>query len=110
MPASRCPETEMDDLIALLAEQQSTPAGPEHRLLAEVTSAAMRDPDTEHLLRTCLDRLRSAASAALSNDVLAGVVVDLYLGAITSKSLNRRQPSEEDMLPVLRRLIASDPT
>jgi AcrR family transcriptional regulator len=99
---------EMDELIALLAEQQSTPAGPEHRLLAEVTSAAMREPGTEHLLRTCLDRLRSAATVSPSDDVLPGLVVDLYLGAITSKSLNRPQPPETDMLAVLRRLIAPD--
>jgi AcrR family transcriptional regulator len=103
-------ETEMDGLIAVLTEQQSTPPAPEHRLLAEVTSAAMRDPDTEHLLRACLDRLRATTSALLSNDLLAGIVVDLYLGAITSKSLNRRQPSGEEMVRVLRRLIASDPT
>jgi AcrR family transcriptional regulator len=101
-------EPEMDELIALLAEQQSTPPGPEHRLLAEVTSAAMRDPDTEHVLRTCLDLLRSTAAVSLSNSMLAGVVVDLYMGAITSKCLNRRQPSEEDMLAVLRGLIAPD--
>jgi AcrR family transcriptional regulator len=121
-------DVELDGLIALLAEQQSAPPGPEYRLLAEVTGEAMRNPDTERILRACVSRLGSAAAASTerasteraapggtvdaraSTDALAGVIVDLYLGAITAKSLNRRQPPEEDMLAVLRILLAPDPS
>jgi AcrR family transcriptional regulator len=103
---------DIDDLVALLAEQHAAPPGPEHLLLADVTSAAMRTPDTERMLRTCLERLRSATAAAIEHaetsrtadvrpsvDVMAAVVVDLYLGAITAKTLHLRQPRRTKCSP-----------
>jgi AcrR family transcriptional regulator len=108
----------IDELVALLARQQSAPPGPEYRLLADVTSTAMRDPDTARRLRAGLDRLRSVATDSIeqakadgtvgtrhSTDALVALIVDLYLGAVVSKSLNLRQPEQADLLAVLHKLL-----
>jgi AcrR family transcriptional regulator len=112
---------DIDQLVAVLAEHHSARPGPEHRLLAEVTGTAMRDADTERVLRAGLDRLSSVAAGSmerakgggtidrrLSTDVRVALIVDLYMGAVVSKALNRRPAPEAEVLAVLRKLLASD--
>ena len=107
----------LGDLSALLARQMSAPPEPEHRLLTEVTGAAIRDPKAEALLRAGLERIETVARTSierakaggeiderLSTDALVSVIVALYLGAITSKSFDLPQPDPEDVLEVLSRL------
>ena len=112
----------IDELAALLARQLSEPPEPEHRLLTEVTGAAIRDQKAEAMLRASIERIEEVAEAtieqakadgridsALSTEALVAVVVNLYLGAITSKSFDLPQPAYEDVLAVLARLDLAPP-
>jgi AcrR family transcriptional regulator len=107
----------VEELAALLALQLSEPPEPEHRLLTEVTGAAIRDQKAEAMLRASIERIETVAEQAieqgkaderidetLSTEALVAVVVNLYLGAITSKSFDLTQPRREDVLEVLARL------
>jgi AcrR family transcriptional regulator len=110
-------DMDLDMLAAVLARQLSEPPEPEHRLLTEVTGAAIRDRKAEGLLRIGVERIEAVAERAiddakaagrldeaLSTDALVAVVVNLYLGAITSKSFDLPQPSQDEVLEVLARL------
>jgi AcrR family transcriptional regulator len=110
-------DLDLDALTAVLARQLSEPPEPEHRLLTEVTGAAIRDRKAEGLLRIGVERIEAVAEhaiedakaagrldQALSTDALVAVVVNLYLGAITSKSFDLPQPSQQEVLEVLARL------
>jgi AcrR family transcriptional regulator len=110
-------DVDIDDLAALLALQLSEPPEPEHRLLTEVTGAAIRDQKAEAMLRASIERIEAVAEQAieqgkadgrideaLSTEALVAVAVNLYLGAITSKSFDLPQPRREDVLEVLARL------
>jgi AcrR family transcriptional regulator len=110
-------DVDLDELGALLARQLSEPPEPEHRLLTEVTGAAIRDRKAEAVLRTGVGRIEAVAESAierakadgridegLSTRALVAVIVNLYLGAITSKSFDLPQPSHDEVLEVLARL------
>ncbi len=110
-------DMDLDALTSVLARQLSEPPEPEHRLLTEVTGAAIRDRKAEGLLRIGVERIEAVTEraverakaagrldASLSTDALVAVVVNLYLGAITSKSFDLPQPSQEEVLDVLARL------
>lgn len=110
-------------LTELLVRHLSTPPAPEHRLLTEVTGAALRDKQAESLLRSGVEQIESLAHRSieqakadghidqtLSSDALVGLVVNLYLGAITSKSFDLPQPPPEEVAKVLATLnLASSP-
>jgi AcrR family transcriptional regulator len=110
-------DMDLDTLTAVLARQLSEPPEPEHRLLTEVTGAAIRDRKAEGLLRIGVERIEGVAEraiedakasgridAALSTEALVAVVVNLYLGAITSKSFDLPQPNQDEVIEVLARL------
>jgi AcrR family transcriptional regulator len=110
-------DVDIGDLAALLALQLSEPPEPEHRLLTEVTGAAIRDQKAEAMLRASIERIEEVAEhaieqakadgrvdEALSTEALVAVIVNLYLGAITSKSFDLAQPRREEVLEVLARL------
>jgi AcrR family transcriptional regulator len=110
-------ELGFDELAVLLAAQQSASPAPEYRLLSEVASAAVHDDGIKAVLRACIARLdaevrrsiddaKSGGTIAreVSTDALAAVIVDLSLGAITSKSLGRPQLPQSEMLEVIMAL------
>ncbi len=109
----------LGDLSALLAGQLSTPPEPEHRLLTEVTGAAMRDPGPSPLqegartlaavLRTAVERGKAAGviSDDFTTDALVALMVCLHLGTITSKSWGLRQIGEAEAREVLAALSRS---
>lgn len=101
-------------LTRLLVSHLSTPPTPEHRLLTEVTGAALRDKAAESLLRAGVEQIESLAQRSieqakvagdidesLSTEALVGLVVNLYLGAITSKSFDLPQPDPDEIARVL---------
>jgi len=112
-------------LVAHLAQLLTAPPAPEHRLLTEVTGAVLRDGGTVSPLLSGVQMLeaviRSSIEASkdegeidekLSTDAVVAVVLNLYLGAITSKAWGLDQPNLDEVRDVLvalnRGLAASD--
>jgi len=104
-----------DPFTLLLARHVAAPASPRHRLLTEITGAVIREDLRESPLLVSVklieqitrasidaDKARGAISAKLSTDALVAVIVNLYLGAITSKSLGLPQPDVDEAFDVLR--------
>jgi AcrR family transcriptional regulator len=109
--------TDTASLAEVLAEHLAAPARPEHRLLTEVTGAVMRDDGTdspfftgtrtiEAIARAAVDdaRARHLIDPAVPGDALATILVNLYIGAITTKAWNLPQPDLDDLRPVLAAL------
>lgn len=109
--------TPQNGLMRLLVSHLSTPPAAEHRLLTEVTGAALRDKAAESLLRAGVEQIEALAlrsieqakaagevDKSLSTDALVGLVVNLYLGAITSKSFDLPQPDPDEIARVLAAL------
>jgi AcrR family transcriptional regulator len=105
-----------DDVVEVMVEHLSAAPAPEHRLLTEVTGAALRDHAGEHLLRSAAQQIAVITRAAIDRAKAEGTVddrlptdawvalgVNLFLGAITSKSFGFPQPAPDEV----RELLAS---
>lgn len=114
-PTGSAPGSSPDALTRLLAGHVAAPAGDDHRLLTEVTGAIVREDLHESPLLVSvgfieeitrasveLGKAQGRISADLSTDALVAVNVNVYLGAITSKSLGLPQPDFVDTLRVLQ--------
>jgi TetR/AcrR family transcriptional repressor of uid operon len=110
----------LERLAANLARHLTVPSRPEHRLLTEVTGAAIRDRDAEAVLRSGVDFVMAVAADAIdrgkadglvdeqtSTDALVAVVVALYLGAITVKSFDLPLPDRREVLDLMMALLSS---
>jgi AcrR family transcriptional regulator len=112
------PETDLDNdtdlLVGLLTAHLAAPAAPEHRLLTEVTGAVIREdrPKSplfngvqiiEALTRDSIVQAQEAGEIAeeFSADALVAIVVNLYLGAITTKAWGFDQPDPTEVLEIL---------
>ena len=100
--------TPQDAFTMLLARHVAAPATPSHRLLTEVTGAIIREDISEspllvsvklieQITRSSVEtsKARGEISEELDTDAMVAVIVNIYLGAITSKSLGLPQPSIE---------------
>jgi AcrR family transcriptional regulator len=109
------PASRVDAFTLLLARHVAAPASPSHRLLTEVTGAIIREDLSEsplvvsvrlieQITRASVEggKSRGTISAGIDTDALVAVIVNLYLGAITSKSLGLPQPGVEETYKVLR--------
>lgn len=114
----------LHDLVEFLADQITAAPAPEHRLLTEVTGAAIRHDVAMSRLRAGILLVESFARDAIvraqaegrlderfPTDVLVTLAVNVYLGSITSKSFNLPQPSREALYQVLDllQLVPGDP-
>jgi AcrR family transcriptional regulator len=108
------PDNDTDLLVGLLTAHLAAPAAPEHRLLTEVTGAVIREdrPKSplfngvqiiEALTRNSIEQAREAGEIAeeFSVDALVAIVVNLYLGAITTKAWGFDQPDPKEVLEIL---------
>lgn len=112
-------------LVAHLAQLLTAPPAPEHRLLTEVTGAVLRDGGTvspllagvqmlETVIRGSIEASKDGGEIdeKLSTDAVVAVVLNLYLGAITSKAWGLDQPNLDEVREVLvalnRGLAAAD--
>jgi AcrR family transcriptional regulator len=113
--AGPIPGASPDALTQLLAGHVAAPAADDHRLLTEVTGAIVREDlrespllvsvkFIEEITRASVEagKAQGRISADLSTDALVAVNVNVYLGAITSKSLGLPQPDFVDTLRVLQ--------
>jgi AcrR family transcriptional regulator len=113
--AGSIPGASPDALTQLLAGHVAAPAADDHRLLTEVTGAIVREDlrespllvsvkFIEEITRASVEagKAQGRISADLSTDALVAVNVNVYLGAITSKSLGLPQPDFVDTLRVLQ--------
>lgn len=102
-------------LTRLMATHVAAPTQDSHRLLTEVTGAVIReDLDespllvsvrfVEQLTRASVESGKRAGtvSAALDTDALVAVIVNTYLGAITSKALGLPQPDYAETLRIMQ--------
>jgi hypothetical protein len=100
--------TPQDAFAMLLARHVAAPATPSHRLLTEVTGAIIREDISEspllvsvklieQITRASVEagKARGEISEELDTDAMVAVIVNIYLGAITSKSLGLPQPGIE---------------
>lgn len=106
-------------LLHHFVEHLAAPPSSEHRLLTEVTGAAMRDPGPSPLqegartlaavLRTAVERGKAAGviSDDFTTDALVALMVCLHLGTITSKSWGLRQIGEAEAREVMAALSRS---
>jgi AcrR family transcriptional regulator len=105
------PETPM---VMHLAQLLTAPPAPEHRLLTEVTGAVLRDGGAVSPLLSGVQMIEAVIKAsieaskeegtvdeALPTDAIVAVVLNLYLGAITSKAWGLDQPDLADVRSVL---------
>lgn len=105
----------VDAFTLLLARHVAAPSAPSHRLLTEVTGAIIREDLgespllvsvrlMEQITRASVEGSRARGEIAddVSTDALVAVIVNLYLGAITSKSLGLPQPDVDETFRVLR--------
>ena len=103
-----------DALTHLMAHHVAAPPAPEHRLLTEVTGAIIRGDISESPLLVSVRMIEQITRASVENgkqtgristdldtDALVAVIVNVYLGAITSKSLGLPQPDLAETLRVL---------
>jgi AcrR family transcriptional regulator len=99
----------------LMAHHIAAPPAPEHRLLTEVTGAIIRGDISESPLLVSVRMIEQITRASVENgkqagristdldsDALVAVIVNVYLGAITSKSLGLPQPDLAETLRVLQ--------
>ena len=104
-----------DAFTLLLARHVAAPSSPSHRLLTEVTGAVIREDLgespllvsvrlIEQITRASVEsgKARGEISPEISTDALVAVTVNVYLGAITSKSLGLPQPGVDEVATVLR--------
>jgi AcrR family transcriptional regulator len=104
----------VDAFTRLMARHVAAPAAAGHRLLTEVTGAIVRDGLAESPLRVSVElveqitrssieagKARGQISAELSTDALVAVIVNVYLGAITSKALGLPQPDFAETFRVM---------
>jgi AcrR family transcriptional regulator len=104
-----------DALTRLMASHVAAPTQDSHRLLTEVTGAVIReDLDespllvsvrfVEQLTRASVESGKQAGtvSAGLDTDALVAVIVNTYLGAITSKALGLPQPDYAETLRIMQ--------
>lgn len=112
-------------LTMLLAQHLAAPATARHRLLTEVAGAIVRDAGAGTPLTSAVELVaetaRTAVDAAkadgqmdpeLGTDAMVAVIVNLYLGAITSKALGLPQPPLDEvtaLFDTLSRGFASPP-
>jgi AcrR family transcriptional regulator len=105
------------DVSEFLVRHVSAPSAPEHRLLTEVTGAALRDRGAEALLREGAEMVasltRSAVEEAKANGELdpampteawVAMTVNQFLGSITSKAFDLPQPASEDVSGLLEQI------
>ena len=105
----------VDAFTLLLARHVAAPSAPSHRLLTEVTGAIIREDLSEspllvsvrlmeQITRASVESSRARGEIAddVSTDALVAVIVNVYLGAITSKSLGLPQPDVDETFRVLR--------
>lgn len=103
-----------DAFTRLMAHHVAAPPAPEHRLLTEVTGAIIRGDISESPLLVSVRMIEKITRASVENgkqsgristdldtDALVAVIVNVYLGAITSKSLGLPQPDLAETLRVL---------
>jgi AcrR family transcriptional regulator len=101
-------------LVHHIAQLLTAPAAPEHRLLTEVTGAVLRDSGAESPLLSGVRMLESMVQRSieqakkdggidgrLATDAIVAVIVNLYLGTITSKAWGLDQPGLDDVTDVL---------
>jgi AcrR family transcriptional regulator len=111
----RTDDLELDDLVDLLTAQLSASPAAEHRVLTEVAGAAVRNDVSRKLLQRSVETIRAATRRAVDRaktkgtisshvptDVVVALVVNLYLGAVTSKSFDLPQPGREDLCETFR--------
>jgi AcrR family transcriptional regulator len=104
-----------DGFTRLLAGHLAAPAGDDHKLLTEVTGAIVREDLSQspllasvrfidQITRATVEtgKARGEISPELSTDAMVAVIVNVYLGAITSKSLGLPQPDFAETLRVLQ--------
>jgi len=106
-------------LLHHFVEHLAAPPSSEHRLLTEVTGAAMRDAGPSPLqegaetlasvVRGAVENGKAAGviSEAFTTDALVALMVCLHLGTITSKSWGLRQVSPDEARQVLAALSRS---
>lgn len=102
-------------LVARIAQHLAAPPAPVHQLLTEVTGAVLReDGDTASplqasirmlawVIRAAIDQAKAdgAIDDRLATDALVALILNLYLGTITSKAWGIEQPAIEDVVDVL---------
>ena len=105
-------------LVRRMARHLAAPAEPIHQLLTEVTGAVMRDQGdaasplfgSVQLLtwgiRASIDQAKKdgAIDPTLATEALTTVLLNLYLGTITSKAWGMEQPDLEEVSRVLTAL------
>ena len=105
----------VDAFTRLMARHVAAPPAPGHRLLTEVTGAIVRDDLAGSPLRVSVELVeqitRSSIEAGkavgristeLDTDALVAVIVNVYLGAITSKALGLAQPDFAETFRVMQ--------
>jgi AcrR family transcriptional regulator len=109
-----------DGITDLLVRHLSAEPTPEHRLLTEVTGAALRDPAGQDLLRRGAEQVaamtrytldEAKASGAVRQDMpteaWVALTVNQFLGAITSKSFDLPQPGAGEVRALIDSFLAS---
>ena len=104
----------VDAFTRLMARHVAAPPTPGHRLLTEVTGAIVRDDLAGSPLRVSVElveqitrssieagKAHGQISAELDTDALVAVIVNVYLGAITSKALGLPQPDFAETFRVM---------
>lgn len=103
------------ELERRLVRHVCTPPTPEHRLLTEVTGAALRDPGAEALLREAVEMVASLTRRVIGEakengrldekvptDAWVALTVNQFLGAVTSKAFDLPQPDRDDVASLFR--------
>jgi AcrR family transcriptional regulator len=111
---SSLPDGASERLAAYLAQHIVAPASPEHQLLTEVTGAVLRDGGEisplftgvqviENTVRASIEQAKAEGEIdpGLDTGAIVALVLNVYLGAITSKSWGLPQPKLEDTLKVI---------
>jgi AcrR family transcriptional regulator len=112
---ARDPSSRVEAFTLLLARHVAAPSSPSHRLLTEVTGAVIREDLgesplvvsvrlIEQITRAAVEGAKSSGdvSPEIDTDALVSIIVNLYLGAITSKSLGLPQPGVDETYKVLK--------
>lgn len=115
--ASGLPDGANERLAHYLAQHIVAPASPEHQLLTEVTGAVLRDGGeisplfagvqiVEAMVRASIEQAKADGDIDehLDTEAIVAVILNVYLGAITSKSWGLPQPKLEDTLAVVTAL------
>jgi len=113
-------------LVNHIVQLLTAPPAPEHRLLTEVTGAVLRDSGSvspllagvqmlETMVRSSIEQAKKDGGIddRLATDAIVAVIVNVYLGTITSKAWGLHQPEVgevEDVLSAINRGLALGPT